>query len=697
MKTRNSFFLLLAGLASLTAWQGTMAQELEDLPYSSGSTGVDGALTIPEASTIGYFFAAAFDADRNEVVVFGGYDASSNMSGNTWVWTPEGGWVQKFPANSPTRRYDSAMAYDAESGQIILYGGYGQVPGSASNDSLADTWVWDGENWTELSPANNAGSRYGHSMAYDSNRKEIVLYGGNESAGDYYSTFIWNGTNWSERTTANNPGYAAPAAMAYDAKNQKVLLFTGWTSTPWWQFDGVDWTQIFPAQTPGSRSRTSIAYDPLREQVVLFDGDYWLADTWVWTGGNWMEKTSSFLPKARYGHQLVSTNTGVLLVGGYGNGGYSRETALWDGTNWTFLSGVDFLIDMAAKPDGIWNYTTIHIPVGVTVRFLKNAANTPVYWLASGTVRIDGIIDISGEDAKDGGVEPDFVAKGGPGGYDGGLGGTRFDVSGSYAGTPGQGPGGGLPGTSPDDGIGQSGEFVGIYGNLYLQPLIGGSGGGGSASSDTSHGANGGAGGGAILIASSRDIIVNGEIRANGGSFAWWTWPNYSGAGSGGAVRLVADRVIGTGNVQATAGSGYNSSNSAGRVRMEGFFRSLAASSGNTPPPSAASPTLTAPIQNLGQLVITSVAGSNVAQPPSGQISNPDVVFTAPGTISVLVTGSGIPDGSPVQLRVASSGSVITTEAVNLSGGTATFSVTVPAGLGTIQAYSTFTQAAPNP
>ena len=81
---------------------------------------------------------------------------------------------------------------------------------------------------------------------------------------------------------------------------------------------------------------------------------------------------------------------------------------------------------------GVLNYTSINIPSGVTVTFIRNIANTPVYLLAKNDVTIAGVIDIRGGDAKptgtygDGALADDGLpGLGGPGGYDGGRGGTE--------------------------------------------------------------------------------------------------------------------------------------------------------------------------------------------------------------------------------------------------------------------------------
>ena len=46
------------------------------------------------------------------------------------------------------------------------------------------------------------------------------------------------------------------------------------------------------------------------------------------------------------------------------------------------------LTELQLPPDGIFNFTTVTIPAGVTVRFINNATNTPVTILASDNVTI---------------------------------------------------------------------------------------------------------------------------------------------------------------------------------------------------------------------------------------------------------------------------------------------------------------------
>ena len=155
--------------------------------------------------------------------------------------------------------------------------------------------------------------------------------------------------------------------------------------------------------------------------------------------------------------------------------------------------------------DNIFNFTTITIAAGVTVKLQGNIFNGPVVWLAQGLVKIDGTIDASGQDgfsASNTTQRTNTIP--GAGGYGGG-----YPAVGANPAGAGLGPAGGVV-ACPDARFGQDGGFTG---NQFLVPLLGGSGGGGNSSF------SGGAGGWAVLIASSVSISGVGSILARGGSY----------------------------------------------------------------------------------------------------------------------------------------------------------------------------------
>lgn len=215
-------------------------------------------------------------------------------------------------------------------------------------------------------------------------------------------------------------------------------------------------------------------------------------------------------------------------------------------------------------PDGIFHFTTIRVASGWTLRFVRNALNTPVYLLATGDVLIQGDVDVNGSTTTQttGGA-------GGPGGFDGGT--PLGAGKGPGAGSPGDGAntvtGAGIGAYAPLLDAKQVSANNGIpYGSPLLIPMVGGSGGGGNPQG------GGGGGGGAILIGSNTRIEVTGTVTARGGfGFRANAVLFDTGFGSGGAIRLVAPVVAG-GGILAVHGAG-NATTNPGRIRVDTIDR----------------------------------------------------------------------------------------------------------------------------
>jgi hypothetical protein len=331
-----------------------------------------------------------------------------------------------------------------------------------------------------------------------------------------------------------------------------------------------------------------------------------------------------------------------------------------------------------ADGDGVYNFTTIAIGTGTTVVLRGDKVNRPVYWLASGSVVIDGSLNLNG---NNGSQTTDLslrrlVAIPGAGGYPGGAGGL-VTCSFAVSATAGEGPGGGNPG-GPCGGFhdGAGGTFAG---NRYLVPLSGGSGGGGAI--DHSY-QGGGAGGGAILIASSTSISVSGSITAAGGNFTSGNGA-CSGAGSGGAIRLVAPNLLGGGSLGVGAGSNGCGSASAspGWVRLEAFaISSSLVVSGNSV--TRGSPVDPSTLRPASSIRVTAINGVPVSANPSGSFAIPDVSISSTAPVDVDISASGIPPGTVVTLQVYPQ-SPSDSNLINLPTAQATLAGTVQASTAT--------------
>ncbi|MEM7828080.1 MAG: hypothetical protein QW561_01925 [Candidatus Aenigmatarchaeota archaeon] len=357
-------------------------------------------------------------------------------------------------------------------------------------------------------------------------------------------------------------------------------------------------------------------------------------------------------------------------------------------------------VELQLPPDGIFNFTTVNIPSGVTVTFKKNPANTPVYILATGDVVIAGTIKVDGGSTTS--TTSTAPGEGGPGGYSGGYGGAT-----GLPGGKGLGPGGGGGGPSVNNryggggGFGTPGGTYAInhgaggpqYGNARLIPLIGGSGGGGSAGSSTVPGSGGGGGGGAILIASSGTITVTGTIMANGGN---GYISNGAGGGSGGAIRLIANVISGNGIISATGGNlSYSNKGGSGIIRLEAYTNNRTA--GTDPPYTFGNPGPVF-IPNMPVLKITYVAGITVPDITLGSYSQPDLLLpsTTTNPVTVTLSASNIPPGTEVVVSVIPQYGAASSVTTTLTGTNASSSASANVNLSTqypniIIAQATFT------
>jgi hypothetical protein len=333
------------------------------------------------------------------------------------------------------------------------------------------------------------------------------------------------------------------------------------------------------------------------------------------------------------------------------------------------------------KGDNIFNFTTITIAIGSELKISEVKVHGPVYFLAQGDVTIQGVIDARGDDSPGptATTAEQIPAFAGSGGYSGGLGGVDNDSN--HQALPGNGPGGGAPGDINTP-YAVGGAFTT---NRFLVPLVGGSGGGGT-NDNGQDGAQGGAGGGGLLIASSTKIVldstgtgglvnglVNGVIYASGGSGG-----GRGCGGAGGAVRLVANSIIGQNNngisVAAGGGSACKTSPQVGLVRLESNSLSWTNNEGSGPfvtslPFALNLPTIPPPV-----IKVDSINGVTINANP---FSFPDTTINTGSPVPVVIKATNLPATASVTLYLLSDTQANKAIPVTLQGSTASSSGTV--------------------
>ena len=143
--------------------------------------------------------------------------------GDTWMWG-SGGWTQVTTAGPPAR-VGAAAAFDANHGNVVLFGGTASALGTAGAAPFGDTWIWNGSGWTQ--GAGGAPGRSSAVMAYDSAGGGVVLCGGTAGSGALGDTWLWNGAAWSQLSTDGSTPSRIGAAGAFDAVSGQLVVFGG--------------------------------------------------------------------------------------------------------------------------------------------------------------------------------------------------------------------------------------------------------------------------------------------------------------------------------------------------------------------------------------------------------------------------------------------------------------------------------------
>ena len=323
--------------------------------------------------------AVAYDPATGDVVLFGG-TGPGGVSDDTWIWDGSN-WIQQFPADAPPAVADASMAYDPTTQTVVLFGGVDPT----TNAYYGDTWSWDGTDWTRLSPATSPPVRAETTMAYDAATGDIVLFGGSTGpSSPMNDTWTWDGTNWTEQSPATSPGARYGAVMDYDAATGSVVLFGGdglAALDDTWTWDGTNWTEQSPAASPPESVGSTMAYDPATHQDILFGGyDAGTASalngTWLWNGLTWAQQGATTTPAARYDASMAydGAQGDIVLFGG-------EAGSVLDDT-WTYDSTTLYV-----TPTGAGSVCTFTSPCG-SIENAVSAATGGSYALDNVTIDV---------------------------------------------------------------------------------------------------------------------------------------------------------------------------------------------------------------------------------------------------------------------------------------------------------------------
>ena len=347
----------------LWAWDGTSWELVAP----------DGVEGTPARSS----HAMAHDTGRDRLVLYGGATAAQDggtlLHTDTWEWDGVA-WVRVEPEDpegdgGPGGRLDHAMANDPGRGRVVLFGGESEV-----GPPPEDLWEWDGRSWARrwalAGPSPGPQGRTEPALAYDPQRRTVLMYGGERGGGCRDDLWSWDGSTWARlqpdaRQEGDQPPGLQHRRLQFHSRLEAMVL-TGWpcgrTTDAAWRLDGDEWRRLRPAPSsgPGWRWGAGLAQGDEGGGLTLFGGAgrglsagvlvTWLrGDTWVSDGEGWRQIQTEDPegdgdPAPRIAPALVydSGRSRLVLFGG-GCSASAREprpcgdTWEWTGTSWEEL------------------------------------------------------------------------------------------------------------------------------------------------------------------------------------------------------------------------------------------------------------------------------------------------------------------------------------------------------------------------
>ena len=149
--------------------------------------------------------AMAYDTESDRIILFGGDSEFCTLGvetlfGDKWSYDLNlNAWTNMSPAKAPSPRHSPAMAYDAESDRVVLFGAHLHPVAPVFSD---ETWAYDfnRNRWTKMKPPTRPLERAGNALAYDAQSDRVVLFGGDTLMGPSSDTWTYdfNTDTWTE-------------------------------------------------------------------------------------------------------------------------------------------------------------------------------------------------------------------------------------------------------------------------------------------------------------------------------------------------------------------------------------------------------------------------------------------------------------------------------------------------------------------
>lgn len=186
--------------------------------------------------------SSVYDSESDRIILFGGFECK-NLSGPFYsdVWAYDYNtdtWEDMNPVSGPEKRAYASMVYNPVNDRVMMWGGR-QLDNIKAGFSDNSMWEYDynSNTWTEIVSKGGPELPYAYAdMIYHHGNNEIYMFGGGPMDGTFSGynkdeswIYSFADSSWTLIPTENTPPQMSNHSMVYNPESNEIVLFGGET------------------------------------------------------------------------------------------------------------------------------------------------------------------------------------------------------------------------------------------------------------------------------------------------------------------------------------------------------------------------------------------------------------------------------------------------------------------------------------